>query len=457
MTQCPVVYPLNPPDVSSDPQVIPDFNPAWSAAWSKARDLISGLSIEEKVNFSTGVEWQGGRCVGNTPPVPLDGSGTWQGLCLEDSPLGVRDTDFATVFPAGINAATTWQRSLIRKRGIAMGQEHKGKGVNIALGPMMNLGRVAQGGRNWEGFGADPFLAGEAAYETILGMQSSGVQACAKHYVNNEQEHKRGVESSNVDDRTQHEIYTHPFLRSVMAGVASVMCPYNQINETHACENDRTLNQILKGEIGFRGFIMSDWLAQHSTLSAIFGLDMTMPGDITFNSGTSWWGQNLTDFVRNGSIAEARLDDMATRIAAAWYFLHQDENYPAVNFNAFNPVDPATNENVDVQDDHDKLVREIGAASTVLLKNKNGTLPLNKPRRITLFGTDAGPQIGGPNQFSDNGGNDGILAMGWGSGTANEIGRADGRRRERRKEEVALRSTASRMLLTSFYRKKSVK
>jgi beta-glucosidase-like glycosyl hydrolase len=77
-----------------------------------------------------------------------------------------------------------WKRSLLRARGVAMGQEHVGKGVNIALGPMMNMGRIAQGGRNWEGFGADPFLAGVGAYETILGMQSAGVQACAKHYIN---------------------------------------------------------------------------------------------------------------------------------------------------------------------------------------------------------------------------------------------------------------------------------
>ena len=98
--------------------------------------------------------------------------------------MGVRAADFTTLFPAGINAAATWQRSLIRKRGVAMGQEHKGKGVNVALGPMMNMGRVAQGGRNFEGFGADPYLSGEAAYETILGMQSGGVQACAKHFIN---------------------------------------------------------------------------------------------------------------------------------------------------------------------------------------------------------------------------------------------------------------------------------
>ena len=95
----------------------------------------------------------------------------------------MRDTDFATAFPAGINAAASWNRGLMRQRGLFMGQEHKGKGVNVQLGPMMNMGRIAQGGRNWEGFGADPFLTGEAAYETVLGIQEAGVIACAKHLV----------------------------------------------------------------------------------------------------------------------------------------------------------------------------------------------------------------------------------------------------------------------------------
>ncbi|KAH9014733.1 glycoside hydrolase family 3 protein [Lactarius pseudohatsudake] len=272
-----------------------------------------------------------------------------------------------------------------------MGKEHVGKGVNIALGPMMNMGRIAQGGRNWEGFGADPFLAGVGAYETILGMQSAGVQACAKHYINNEQEHNRTQSSSNVDDRTQHEIYAAPFLRSVMAGVASVMCSYNLVNGS---------------EFGFQGFVMSDWSAKHSTISAITGLDMTMPGDITVFSGTSYFGANLTAYVQNGTIPEARVDDMATRILAGWYLLGQDSpSYPHTNFNAFQPLDEATNEHIDVQDDHDKVVREVGAASTVLLKNVNGALPLKKPRKLVLVGSDAGPaRVAGPNEFFDQGG-----------------------------------------------------
>lgn len=376
--------------------------------------------MEEKVSVATGVGWMNGRCVGNIPAIePTKGHG-WPGLCLEDSPLGVRNADFVTGFPTGINTAATFSRRLIRARGVAMGQEHVGKGVNVALGPMMNMGRVAAGGRNWEGFGADPYLAGESAYETILGMQQVGVQACAKHLVNNEQEHKRTTSSSDVDDRTQHEIYTHPFLRSVMAGVASMMCSYNLINGTYACENDNIMNGVVKTEMGFRGYIMSDWQATMSTMSAVTGLDMTMPGDITFESGDSYFGGNLTTYVNNGTIPESRVDDMATRILAGWYFLRQDaSSYPPTNFDAFKTDDEDVNEHIDVQADHDKIVREVGAASIVLLKNEKRALPLKKPRSLVLIGSDAGPGRAGPNQFSDQGGMDGVLAMGWGSGTAN--------------------------------------
>ncbi|KAK7462212.1 hypothetical protein VKT23_007817 [Stygiomarasmius scandens] len=415
--------PSSPPAVfsgtSGQPPVIPSYGSAWDVAFSKAKAYLSSFSLDEKVNITTGVGWMNGRCVGN---IPANEDKGFPGLCLEDSPLGVRFADFVSAFPTGIHAASTWNRELIRLRGKLMGKEHVGKGVNIALGPMMNMGRVAQGGRNWEGFGADPFLAGEAAYETILGMQEAGVQGCAKHYINNEQEHKRTSSSSFVDDRTQHEIYAHPFLRSVMGGVASVMCSYNLINQTYACENSKTINDILKREYGFRGFVMSDWQATMSTFGSIEGgLDMTMPGDITFKSGDSYFGGNLTTYVNNGTIPEDRVDDMATRILAAWFLLHQDSpSFPSVNFNAFNIGDDATNERINVQADHWKLVREMGTKGIVLLKNENSALPLTgSERSILIAGLDAAPQPGGPNQFGDQGGNEGILAMGWGSGTAN--------------------------------------
>ena len=147
-----------------------------------------------------------------------------------------------------------------------------------------------------------------------------------------------------------------------------------------------------------------------------------MPGDITFDSGTSYFGSNLTAYVKNGTIPKARVDDMgmwksiyqsiflskvlvviATRILAAWYLLGQDSpEYPSTNFNAFHPDDEATNEHIDVQANHDILIRELGAASIILLKNERGALPLGKKdRKIALIGSDAGPGMAGPNEFAD--------------------------------------------------------
>ncbi|KAL7414341.1 glycoside hydrolase family 3 protein [Mrakia frigida] len=394
---------------------------AWADAVRKAKALISTWTIEQKANVTTGVGWTNGRCVGNIASQPEIGFPN--GLCLQDSPLGIRFADFASSFPAGINAASTFDRELIRARGLAMGQEFRGKGINIALGPMTNMGRVSEGGRNWEGFGGDPYLSGEATYETIIGMQTPklGTQACVKHYIANEQERNRTTSSSNINDRTMHEIYLHPFLRSVQAEVASFMCSYNLINNTYACENPLLQNQILKQELGFQGAILSDWAAQMSGVPSILGgLDMSMPGDITFNSGTTYMGKNLTDSVMNGTVPESRLDDMATRILAGWYLLEQDQDdFPLVNFDSWDFDNPETNLRVDVQDDHHKIIRHMGAASTVLLKNVNGVLPLKAGiRSIAVIGEDAGPSRKGPNGYPDHGGLDGALASGWGSGTA---------------------------------------
>ncbi|KAG8701289.1 hypothetical protein FRC08_004183 [Ceratobasidium sp. 394] len=389
----------------------------WSQALALAAKFVAPMSVEEKVSLTTGLGFGETRCVGNIAAQPKY---KFPGLCLQDSPLGVRLTDHVSAFSAGINAAATWDRDLIRARGVAMGQEFRGKGVNIALGPMMNLGRVAAAGRNWEGFGADPFLTGEVAYESIIGIQSTGVQACAKHYINNEQEIKRDASSSNVDDRTQHEIYARPFLRSVAAGVASVMCSYNQVNGTYACENDKLLNGILKTEYGFPGYVMSDWWATHSTESANRGLDMEMPAGTGYGvpSDQNYFGGNLTAYVQSGRVSQARLTDMATRIIAGWYLAGQEKGYPAVNFDTSTVDSGPLNLHVDVQGDHYKGIREVGAASTILLKNTKNALPLKKPVSLAAIGSDAAPPLRGPNGFTDRAGVDGTLAMGWGSGTA---------------------------------------
>jgi beta-glucosidase len=156
------------------------------------------------------------------------------------------------------------------ERGHAMAEEFKGKGAHVLLGPVAGpLGRSGYGGRNWEGFAADPYLSGIAMEQTITGHQDAGVQACAKHYIGNEQEAQRNPTydtnvtttktksalSSNMDDRTMHELYLWPFANAVHAKAASVMCSYQRINGSYGCQNSKTQNGLLKTELGFQGYV----------------------------------------------------------------------------------------------------------------------------------------------------------------------------------------------------------
>ena len=154
-------------------------------------------------------------------------------------------------------------------RGQAMGSEHRDKGVDTQLGPVAGpIGRSPTGGRNWEGFSPDPVLTGVGMAETITGIQDAGVIACAKHFIGNEQEHYRqagssllsdgtsnkGAISSNIDDVTMHELYLWPFADAVRAGTGSIMCSYNQLNNSYACQNSYSMNYLLKEELNFQGF-----------------------------------------------------------------------------------------------------------------------------------------------------------------------------------------------------------
>lgn len=165
--QSPAVYP--------SPQADGHSNSAWSTAYTKARALLLQLTLEEKVNVTRGFT---GVCVGNTGAVPRLGI---KPLCLADAPDGIRGQEFVSSFPASTHAAATFDKSLLYKWGVALGEEYRGKGINIALGPVAGpLGRMARGGRNWEGLGADPFLAGAGMAASTKGMQDAGVIATAK-------------------------------------------------------------------------------------------------------------------------------------------------------------------------------------------------------------------------------------------------------------------------------------
>ncbi|ETS85045.1 hypothetical protein PFICI_03070 [Pestalotiopsis fici W106-1] len=373
----PPVYP-SPPGIGTG---------KWEEAYVSARELVSQMTLEEKVNITRGFTVSDNVCAGNTGTVPRL---NWPGMCLHDAGNGVRATDMVNSYPSAIHAGASWDKNLTYERGLYMGLEFKAKGVNVMLGPNAGpLGRSPLAGRNFEGFSVDPYLSGRLNAETITGTQDAGVIAVIKHLIANEQETYRrpyfGVEaaSSNIDDKTLHEYYFWPFMDAVQAGVASAMCSYNRINNTYGCENSKLMNGLLKTETSFQGFIMLDWNAVHSLDSANAGLDMLMPG-----GGN--WGDNLTAAVHNGSVSEDRVTDMAVRITAAWYLVGQDgTNFPTPGIGMKNLTLP--HDIVDARlPESEPILLEGAVAGHVLVKNVNEALPLKaKPKMLSVYGYDA--------------------------------------------------------------------
>lgn len=413
------------------------------------------MTVLEKVNLTTGIGWGSGPCIGNTGSVPrLD----IPSLCLQDGQNGIRFTDFVTGFPSGMAAGTTFNKDLIYKRGKAIGREAKVKGVNILLAPVIGpIGLKAQGGRNWESFGSDPYLQGSAGALTVEGIQEEGVVAVARHFIGNEQERYRQENewtggdwdrlSSSIDsmikDKKMHEIYLWPWADVIHAGVGGIMCAYNKVNGTYACENSYLLNYLLKTELGFQGFVVSDWGAQHTGVdSALAGLDMTMPGEIfgDWCSGKSYWGPLLTRAIYNDTIPQARLNDMVSRILApffaidhtlpnsaheedspnfsSWTFHTYDQEFP---FQSYGPI-KQTNYHIDARDDFTtKTALEVAREAIVLLKNDAHHLPISEKdgvRRLLIAGLGATVDPQGFNT-KDQQGINGALFSGWGSAAIN--------------------------------------
>ncbi|KAJ5606519.1 hypothetical protein N7510_009300 [Penicillium lagena] len=366
----------------------------WAQAYEKAAAMVSKMTLEEKNNLTYGVSTTENGCSGIIQPLPRLG---FTGLCLQDAGNGVRYTDFVNSYPSGIHIGASWNKSLAHDRGWYMGGEFRKKGVQVALGPVVGpLGRTTTGGRNWEGPSNDPYLGGAIAAATVQGIQGQGVITSVKHFIANEQELYRNptvnsenqtVESlsSNMDDKTMHELYLWPFQDALKAGTGNIMCSYNRVNNSHGCQNSKTLNGILKTELGFNGFVVTDWDAQHSGVaSALAGLDMAMP------NGLSFWGNKFTEAITNGSVPVSRLDDMATRIIAAWYKMGQDDSsYPEPGIGMpYNISEP--HKIVNALDRDAKPTLYDGAVEGhVLVKNTKNALPLQSPKLISVFGYDA--------------------------------------------------------------------
>lgn len=337
----------------------------------RAQLLLAAMTLEEKIALVHGGSAGSGGYVGHIPAIPRLGIPE---LNLHDGPAGVAGGALgATAFPAPITVAASWNTTLMEQYGAAMAEEERDKGINVHLAPMMNIARVPFAGRNFEGYGEDPYLSAQMAAAAIRGIQNTGVLAVAKHYIGNEQEIERMTASSEIDIRTQHEIYLPPFKAAVNTSVASIMCAYNKVNGVYACENPDTQNTILKDELKFKGWIMSDWGATHSTAaSALGGLDMEMPGGPNY--------VKLKEAIESGEVQLSRLDDMVLRILTQMF-----------RFGLFERGKTGTYGTSVRTDAHTKLARDAAAEGIVLLKNTDALLPLDpaKVRSIVVFGTAA--------------------------------------------------------------------
>ena len=350
-------------------------------ATARANELLGGMSLDEKLCLVRGVS---GAYVGN-----VTATAGLPALTLQDGPAGVARFGDVTAFPAPITLAASWDPDLVQRWGAAMAAEERGKGVMVQLGPMMNMVRAPAAGRNFESFGEDPFLAAALVAAEVAGIQSQKVVATAKHFIGNEQETNRDGGDSLIDERTLHEIYYAPFEAAVNAGVGAVMCSYNRIGGTYACENPATLGDLKSG-MGFSGWVMSDWGATHSTVaSANAGLDMEMPDDANFGSA-------LAAAVAAGSVSQARVDDMVRRILVSLLRLGVLDDPPTGT--------PAT---VVTSAEHSTLAREAAAAGVTLLQNHDGALPLDATvKSIAVIGSaggDAPYSLGGGSAYVNAG------------------------------------------------------
>ncbi|KAK3995018.1 hypothetical protein QBC44DRAFT_366896 [Cladorrhinum sp. PSN332] len=368
---------------------------SWTESFEKAKELVGKLTLEEKVSLTAGSS-SNTSCPGFLPAVQRVG---FPGMCLADAGNGLRGTDFVSSWPSGIHVGASWNKRLTKSRGEGMGREFRTKGVNVLLGPVVGpAGRVVLGGRNWEGFSSDPYLAGVLVKETVQAVQGVGVITSTKHFVANEQETNRNPGgdlqsvSSNIDDRAMHELYLWPFQDAVYAGTGNIMCSYQRVNNSYGCSNSKTQNGLLKTELGFQGWVVSDWGAQHAGVAtALAGMDVVMP------NGDALWGSHLKDAVNNGSVPESRLDDMVIRTIATWYQMGQDKGFPAPGVGmAIDLTKP--HRIVDARNSSFRSTLHDGAVEGhVLAKNNRSALPLKSPKLLSLFGYSAkNPDVNNP-------------------------------------------------------------
>ena len=316
----------------------------------RAAELVSKMTLEEKLDYIGGYNRFYIRAIERLG-IPE--------IRMADGPQGVRNNTKSTMFASGIAVAATWNKDAVHDMGVGLGQDCRARGVHILLGPGVNIYRSPLCGRNFEYFGEDPHLAAQTAVQYIKGVQSQGVMACIKHYALNNQEWDRHHVSSDVDERTMHEIYLPAFRAAVEeAKVGSLMASYNMINNVHATENTYLNIDVLRKMWGFEGILMSDWTATYSAINAANGgLDLEMPAGRVMNQ------KHLAEPIANGVVDVRTIDTKVQNILQT-----------LISFGFFDR--PQKDDNIGERNPFsDNASLELARNGIVMLKN-DGILPL---------------------------------------------------------------------------------
>ncbi|MBP5335857.1 MAG: glycoside hydrolase family 3 C-terminal domain-containing protein [Bacteroidales bacterium] len=337
--------------------------------------IIAQMTLEEKVMMLHS------KTIMSSEGVPRLGI---QDIKYADGPFGVREElgdgfrplgwqlDSATYFPTGSALAATWDPDLAYNYGHGIGVEARLRGKDVMLGPAINIQRLPVGGRTYEYLSEDPALAAALAVGVVQGMQDAGTAACIKHFALNNQETNRGSVNVIADERTIRELYLKPFEAAVRkAGAMAVMPAYNKVNGYYCSENEHLLNEILRGEWGFKGITVSDWGGTHSTMgAALHGLDVQMTGD-------NYLGPPLIDSIAAGKLSEKVVDDKVRELLRLRFTI---EAIPDSEANKVQASQPESRQ----------AALEVARRSIVLLSNKGAALPIAKSvKTIAVIGQNA--------------------------------------------------------------------
>jgi beta-glucosidase len=379
---------------------------SWDEARSEATRIVKQLSAEERMSLLLGKGWgltgpAAGYYVGNIPGISRLGVPS---ILMQDSSGGFRPTasgivGTVTVWPSLLAASATWDRQLVQKMSGAIAEEFKTKGANVVLGPGLNVQRVARNGRNFEYLsGEDPYLGAQLGTAYISGVQANDEMSVMKHFVLNNQETNRGsplekAYAAVVDERTLWELYYPPFEAGVKANVSGVMCSYNKVGDSEhpvnggsswACGNTKGIKEDLKGTMGFKGFVVSDWYAAHYTDEIHSGLDIDMPGD-----GTHFPIDMNSGIFSDANLQKQKKEDVEE---AAIRVITPLARLGLLNKTSRCPNGPPCEEAMlssARSTAHDQMAVESATASIVLLQN-GGVLPIDASvKTIGIFGSAA--------------------------------------------------------------------